>query len=138
MNLGEFGRLRVRVVSASDPKRVRSAVLHKGDHIGYVTVITYPGRDLTAFSEGSPYSEFAVSDLAEKHVVLLQRFKEHWLIHCGTTYGTTDGAGELTGTQVMQLAVLVLRHRDHTGPVLVAALKSHVEKMLGLPRRANE
>ena len=113
-----------------DPKRVRSAVRAWG-HIGYVTVVGYPDRDLILFSAGSPYSEIVVSDLKEKHVALLQEFKEHWLIHCGPTYDTTSAAGRLTDKQVMKLAAYALRHCGDAAPVLVEALKAHVERMLG-------
>lgn len=110
--------------------RVRRAVLHRADHVGYVTVTTYPGRDLTAFTEGSPYSEVVVADLKERHVALFQRYKEHWLIHCGTDYVTTAAAGELAEPHVSELAVFALRHRDFPPAVLVAVLKAHVERLL--------
>jgi hypothetical protein len=118
-------------MSVGDPKRVRSSVRHRGRHIGYVTVATYPDRDLICFSAGSPYSEVVVSDLTEKHVALFQEFKEHWLVHCGPTYDTTNASGRLTGAQVMALAAFALLHRDQPAPVLVEALKTHVEVMLG-------
>ena len=113
-----------------DPKRARTAVRHNGNHIGYLTTVGYPDRDLTMFPEGSPYSEVVVSDLKDRHVALLQRFKAHWLVHCGSTYDTTDAAGELTPAQVAALAVFALEHRGHAEPVLVEALKAHVEAML--------
>ena len=113
-----------------DPKRARSSVRHRGRHIGYVSVATYPDRDLICFSAGSPYSEVVVSDLTEKHVTLFQEFKEHWLVHCGPTYDTTNASGRLNGTQVMALAVFALRHKDDPPPALVDALKAHVERLL--------
>lgn len=114
-----------------DPKWVRTSVRSWGRHIGYVTVVTYPDRDLILHSEGSPHSEIVVSGLDEKHVALLQEFKEHWLIHCGPTYDTTNAAGRLTDKQVMKLAVYALRHRHDAAPVLAEALKAHVERMIG-------
>ncbi len=113
-----------------DPKRVRRSVLDAGVHVGYVTVVSYPDRDLLPFAAGSPYSEVVVSDLAERHVVLLQRFKEHWLVHCGTRYGTTDRSGELTDAQVVRFAAFALSHRGRPGAGLVEALKARVERLL--------
>jgi hypothetical protein len=113
-----------------DPKRVRVAVRHGGMHLGYVTTTTYPDRDITAFTEGSPYSEVAVSDLAEEHVALLQRFKHHWLIHCGTSYATTEIGGALTDAQIAELAAYALRNKDHAGAALAAALRALAERML--------
>ena len=113
-----------------DPKRVRVAVRDKGEHLGYVTTTSYPDRDITAFTEGSPYSEVAVCDLAEKHVALLQRFKAHWLILCGTSYATTEVSGELNDAQVAELSVFALRHKEHAGAALAAALRARVERML--------
>ncbi|QJW96280.1 hypothetical protein [Frigoriglobus tundricola] len=113
-----------------DPKRVRTSVRSWGRHIGYVTVVTYPDRDLTLHPEGSPYSEVVVSGLDEKHVALLQEFKEHWLVHCGPTYDTTTAAGRLTAKQVTALAAYALLHRHDAAPVLIEAIKAHVENML--------
>ena len=117
-------------MARGDPRRVRVAVRHKGDHVGYVTVTSYPDRDITAFSEGSPYFEVAVSDLAERHVALFQQFREHWLIHCGTDYGTTDAGGDLSESQIMRLAAFAIRFRDQPAAVLIDALKAHVERLL--------
>ncbi len=113
-----------------DPKRTRTAVRDKSDHIGYLTTISYPDRDLTAFSEGSPYFEVVVSDLGEKHVALLQRFKEHWLIHCGGSYDTTAAGGALTDKHLTVLAVFALWHANDAPAVRVAVLKAHVERLL--------
>ena len=121
-----------------DPKRARSSVRHCGRHIGYVSVATYPDRDLICFSAGSPYSEVVVSDLTEMHVALFQEFKKHWLVHCGPTYDTTNASGRLNGTQVMALAVFALRHKDDPPPALVDALKTHVEGMLEQRARPGE
>ena len=62
----------------SEPKWVRVSMRRDGNHLGSVTTVSYPNRDLTAFPEGSPYFEIVVADLGERHVALLQRFKEHW------------------------------------------------------------
>ena len=113
----------------SDPKRVRRSVQHRDQHLGYVTTITYPGRDLTAFPEGSPYSEVVIADPTERHVALLQRFKEHWLIQCGECYGTTAVADELDDEQVMRIAQAILRVELH-GPALVDALRERLEAAL--------
>lgn len=118
-------------MSLGDPKRVRTAVRDRGEHVGYVTVVTYPNRDLIAFSAGSPYSEVVVSDLKEKHVALLQEFREHWLVHCGSTYETTTARGRLTASQVASLAAVALRHRDQPPAALSGALAALVDKMLG-------
>jgi len=117
-------------MSWGDPKRVRTAVRHKAEHIGYVTTTSYPDRDLAMFPEGSPYSEIVVSDLRERHIALLQRFKEHWLIHCGPTYDTTEGVGELNDAQVMKLAIFALQNCAHASSALVEELKLQVERML--------
>jgi hypothetical protein len=111
-----------------EPKRVRVAVRSGRAHVGYVTTTGYPDRDITAFSEGSPYFEVAVCDLSEKHVALFQRFKAHWLIHCGPTYATVEGDGELTARQVQALAAFALVRRDH--PELLAALAARLAAAL--------
>jgi hypothetical protein len=118
-------------MSRGDPKRTRTSVVDGGRHVGYATVVEYPDRDLSAFPEGMPYYELAVSDLAERHVALLQRFKQHWLIHCGSDYDTADASGALTAKQVGRLAALALRLAADTAEVRLAALKREVEKMLG-------
>lgn len=114
-----------------DPKRVRTAVRVRGGHIGYVTVVTYPDRDLLSFSAGSPYSEIVVSDLKDGHVALLQEFREHWLVHCGRIYETTTAHGRLTASHVTSLAVFALRHRDQPPAALSKALAVLVDEMLG-------
>ena len=119
----------------SEPKRTRTAVRYKSDHVGYVTTVGYPGRDLTAFSEGSPYSEVVISDLNDRHVALLQRYKEHWLVQCGAHYRTTDRPGELSDRQVMRLAVFALLQAGEPAGALVDALKARLDGMLaGWPR----
>jgi hypothetical protein len=114
-----------------EPKRTRMAVRLRWEHIGYVTVIEYPGRDFELFPEGSPHFEVAVSDLSEKHVALFQRFKQHWLIHCGSRYDTTDGTGELTAKQITRLAMFTLQNANENGVLLLAALKREMDRMLG-------
>jgi hypothetical protein len=118
----------------SEPKRVRVSVRSKDRHVGYLTTIGYPNRDLTAFPEGSPYSEFVISDLAEHHVALLQRFKQHWLVQCGEEYATTGVGGELTPEDITKLAVFSLEHATTAADMLVAVLKIGVERMLGATR----
>ena len=114
----------------SEPKWIRVSVRHKGNHLGSVTTVSYPNRDLTAFPEGSPYLEIVVANLAERHVALLQRFKQHWLIHCGAAYVTTRVAGELTDNQVAFLAIYALSHQTDPHLLLAAALEAHIEAML--------
>jgi hypothetical protein len=123
-------------MARGDPKRTRTAVRHKSDHLGYLTTVGYPDRDITMFPEGSPYSEAVVSDLKDRHVALLQRFKAHWLVHCGPAYDTTAAAGDLTAAQLVALAVFALLHKDDPPPTLVAALKARVEQMLPSGRPA--
>lgn len=113
-----------------EPKRVRVAVRHGRAHVGYVTTTSYPDRDTAAFAEGSPYFEVAVCDLGEKHVALFQRYREHWLIHCGPAYDTTDTSGDLSARQITALALFALEHADDAPAVRVAALKAHVEALL--------
>ena len=86
----------------SEPKRIRRSINVQDRHLGYVTLIAYPNRDVTAFAEGSPYREMMIADPREGHVALLQRFKEHWLIQCGNNYGTTNYGGILTEAQALQ------------------------------------
>jgi hypothetical protein len=114
----------------SEPKRTRVSVRHKADHVGYLTTVSYPNRDLTAFPEGSPLYEAVVSNLSEQHVALFQRFKQHWLIHCGSVYRTTEVGGELSDGQMLELAAFALLHQDKPAPVLATALKAEVEEML--------
>ena len=78
--------------------------------------------DIAFLSEGTPFSELVISDPDEQHVALLQRYKAHWLIQCGTCYGTADVAVELSDAQGMQLALFALAHED-AGPSLVSALE---------------
>lgn len=120
----------------SEPKWIRVSVRHKGNHLGSVTTVSYPNRDLTAFPEGSPYFEIVVANLAERHVALLQRFKQHWLIHCGVAYVTTRVAGELTDNQVASLAIHALSHQTDPPILLASALEAHIEAML-LPPSPN-
>ena len=114
-----------------NPKRTRVAVRDRWQHTGYVTVVEYPGRDFELFPEGSPYFEVAVSDLDERHVALFQRFKEHWLIHCGNRYDTTDRSGGLTAKQITRLASLALQHAGENNVVLLLTLKKEMDRMLG-------
>jgi hypothetical protein len=118
----------------SEPKQTRVAVRHWWQHIGYVTVVEYPNRDYTAFPEGSPYFEVCVSDLSEMHVALFQRFKHHWLIHCGDRYDTSDTSGELTARQITQLATFALQNATENNVVLLIMLKKEMDKMLGVPK----
>lgn len=118
-------------MSRGDPKRTRTSVLDGGRHVGYATVVEYPDRDIAAFPEGMPYFELAVADLAEKHVALFQRFKQHWLIHCGGDYATAEVSGPLSAKQVGRLAVLALRLAADTAEVRIAALRREVEELLG-------
>ncbi len=117
-------------MARGDLKRVRVAVRHKGKPIGYLTTTSYPDRDISMFTEGSPYFEVVVANLDEEHVALFQRFKEHWLVHCGTAYTTTEKAGALNEKQILKLAVFALLLRDRAERVRVAALKEQVERML--------
>jgi hypothetical protein len=114
----------------SEPKWVRSSVRHEGNHLGSVTTVSYPNRDLTAFPEGSPYFEIVIADLAEYHVALLQRFKEHWLIHCGNSYITSVARGVLTADQIDDLAVFALQRQSDSPSVLAAAIEAQVEELL--------
>lgn len=89
---------------------------------------------MTAFPEGSPYSEVVVSDLAGEHVALLQRFKQHWLVHCADCYATVETGGVLTAAQVQSLARFAIAHADDGNDLLAKALKREVEKMLGVAK----
>ncbi len=77
-----------------------------------------------------PYFEFAVSDLNEKHVALFQRFKQHWLIHCGSRHDTT-AAGKLTAKQIVQLATLAASARRRKQRGVAHHRWRELEKMLG-------
>src|SRR5688572_8817677 len=92
----------------NDPVRVRRSVYHGRVHLGYVTTLRYPGRDLDLFPEGMPWAEVVVADAAERHVALLQRFKQHWLVQCGPNYGTTSRGGELSEEQAERIARFAL------------------------------
>jgi hypothetical protein len=113
-------------MSWSDPIRVRRSVQHGPTHLGYVTVVSYPNRDLTLLPQGSPYSEIVIADPAEEHVALLQRFKAHWLIRCGEHYGAANVVGDLTDAQSLALAVGVLSIQDR-GEHLVKAIVAGLE-----------
>jgi hypothetical protein len=114
-------------MSRGEPIRVRRAVLHRGQHIGYVTEVSYPHRDLTAFSQGTPYREVVIAGLGEQHVALIQRYKEHWLIQCGACYVTTDGSGELSSAAVMRLARIVLAHTGHPPALQAEQIRKRIE-----------
>jgi hypothetical protein len=113
-------------------RRTRTSVLDGGRHVGYATVVEYPDRDIAAFAEGTPYYELAVADLAEKHVALFQRFKQHWLIHCGGDYDTAEVSGTLSAGQAGRLAVLALRLAADSAEVRIATLTREVGAMLGV------
>lgn len=120
-------------MSWSEPKRVRRSV-HRGTvHLGYVTVISYPDRDLMFLPEGTPFSEIVIANTAEMHVALLQRFKAHWLIQCGTHYGTADVAGDLSESQIMDVALDVLSGVQR-GEKLVNALEAELETLFSASR----
>jgi hypothetical protein len=119
----------------SEPIRTRNSVRQNANHLGYLTTVSYPHRDLTAFPEGSPYFEVVVSDLNEKHVALFQRFKQHWLIHCGSYFRTTEASGELQDEQILELAIFALHHQNKPAVALVAALKAEIEEMLAPDER---
>jgi hypothetical protein len=129
-------RVRVRsylggfVMARGDPVRVRAAVHDRGAHVGSVTTVGYPDRDLTAFPEGQPWSEVVVSDLAGAHVALFQRFRQHWLVHCGPAYDTADAAGPLDAARTLELAVLALRLRADPPAARSAELAAHLEAVL--------
>jgi hypothetical protein len=115
----------------SNPKRVRRSINVQDRHLGYVTLVSYPNRDITVMSEGSPYWEIVISDAQERHVALLQRFKEHWLVQCGENYGTTGRGGILSEAQALQLAQFTLERLD-VGDRLVEAVRIKVDSILGL------
>ena len=105
----------------NDPKRVRRSIHANGQHLGYVTLVAYPGRDITLYTEGSPYREVVIADEREGHVALLQRFKAHWLVQCGRAYGTSARVPEMTETLAIRLATFALQ-RGERGEELVEAL----------------
>ncbi|MFO0804344.1 MAG: hypothetical protein U0791_14620 [Gemmataceae bacterium] len=109
----------------NEPKRIRRSIHANGRHLGYVTLVAYPGRDITAFTEGSPYREAVISDEREGHVALLQRFKAHWLVQCGREYGTTSRPIDMTEPLAIALATLALQSGERGEPLvtrLVCAL----------------
>ena len=97
-------------------------------HLGYVTLVAYPNRDITALTEGSPYHEVVISDEREGHVALLQRFKAHWLVQCGTAYCTTKDVIEMTEKVAMALAIFALR-RNETGEPLAEAIADAMDAL---------
>lgn len=105
-----------------EPKRIRRSVHLNDRHLGYVTLVAYPNRDVTAFTEGSPYREAVISDEKEGHVALLQRFKAHWLVQCGEHYGTTERVCDMTEPLAMELATFALQS-DARGELLVELLQ---------------
>ena len=117
----------------SEPRRVRRPVCRGRDHVGYVTAVSYPHRDVTAFAEGTPFAELVVADLAEEHVALLQRFKAHWLIQCGPHYATAVAAGDLPDAAVQRLALLALASGRRATPELAEELAARVEQVLAPP-----
>ena len=118
----------------SDPKRTRAALRIRGTHLGYIATVGYPNRDLTAFPEGSPYFEVVVADLGDRHVALFQRYKAHWLIHCGSRYAIADAGIDLTPDQIESLALFALEHQ-HEGPEwLLASLNSRMLELAGAER----
>jgi hypothetical protein len=119
----------------NEPRRVRRSVLAGGQHLGYVTAVSYPNRDISLLTEGSPFSEVVISGLREEHVALLQRYKEHWLVQCGSCYGITDRGGELTDDQAMRIAQAVLLEGGR-GRALVDWLKALLERELPGTTRA--
>lgn len=120
-----------------DPIRERRAVYHRRAHLGYVTTIRYPDRDLTLFSEGSPYREIVIADYSERHVALLQQYKEHWLIQCGGCYTTTDRCGELSGSHAKQLAAFALAQGAQPDNHLVELLKERIDGLLPRTRKVS-
>ena len=105
-----------------EPKRIRRSVHQNDRHLGYVTLVAYPNRDITAFTEGSPDREVVISDEKEKHVALLQRFKAHWLVQCGECYGTTERVRDMTEPFAMELATFALQSGER-GEGLVELLQ---------------
>jgi len=98
-------------------------------HLGYVTTVDYPTRDITALNEGSPYREIVVSDSRERHIALLQRYKKHWLVQCGRWYETADRGGDLDADQAIKLAAWVLEQHAG-GRVTAIEIAALIEEML--------
>jgi hypothetical protein len=71
-----------------------------------------------------------VGDAAEGHVALLQRFKQHWLVRCGPSYGTTRRAGDLSEAQAERIARFVLARHGTPGDALVEHLVEQLDRML--------
>ena len=115
----------------SNPKRTRTAICRDGVHLGYLTIVSYPNRDLTAFPEGSPHFEIVVANLGERHIALLQQFKRHWLIHCGSRYETVDVRAWLTQDQIESLALFAVEHEPDGPDWLLASLKARFLGMVG-------
>lgn len=115
----------------SEPTRFRRSVHRAERHLGYVTTVAYPNRDITALSEGSPFSEIVIADPRERHVVLLQRYEAHWLVQCGNSYDTTERGGELNDDQSMGLALFALE-RNTTGAALAAEMVAEIERLFEL------
>ncbi|HEY1186502.1 MAG TPA: hypothetical protein VGE74_02545 [Gemmata sp.] len=123
-------------MARGDPVRVRVPVHDGGAHVGYLTTVGYPDRDISAFSGGTPRFDIVVSGLREEHLALLQQYRQHWLIYCGTHYDTTDVAGDLNSEHLLDLTILALRSANDSEPVRVAALKAHVEGVLRGTRKS--
>jgi hypothetical protein len=115
-------------LSWSQPKRIRRSVNIPGRHLGYVTLVAYPNRDVTAHTEGSPYREVVIADDQEGHVALLQRFKAHWLVQCGEKYGTTVRVPDMTEDLAQGLALLALRSGKR-GDELIRFLTDALDKV---------
>ena len=113
-----------------EQKRVRRSVQYKDRHLGYVTTVSYPNRDITLLSEGTPFSEIVIAGPREEHVALLQRYLKHWLIQCDDCYGIADRGGELADAQAMRIAQTVLLLKGKTGRALVDGLKELIEGLL--------
>ena len=123
-------------MARGDPVRVRVAVHDGGTHVGYLTTVGYPDRDISAFSGGVPRFDFVVSDLHDEHVALLQRYRQHWLIYCGKQYDTTDVGGDLNTEHMLELTQLALRHRNDSVVVRLATLKAYIEGVLRGTRKS--
>lgn len=120
----------VSTLGWDEQKRVRRSVQHKDRHLGYVTIVSYPNRDITLLSEGSPFSEIVIADPHEEHVALLQRYLKHWLIQCRECYGIAERGGELADGQALRIAQTVLLLKGKTGRALVDGLKELIEGLL--------
>lgn len=112
----------------TDPVRVRRAVYRGRTHLGYVTTFHYPDRDLDLLPEGTPGGEVVIADQGEGHLALLQRFKRHWLVRCGSVYETTRRAGDLTTAKVERLARFALSEPGGKG--LAGAIAAELDRLL--------